>query len=268
MRLAIRHETLYRYTAPLTYTIQLLRLTPRLEPDQHTVFWQIATAGRCHAFSDAFGNQCHMLTITGSHDTVRIVAEGEVDIAPLDRGRLPDRGALSPLVFTCPTRLTARSEAVTAFAAAHLKGRDSRALLRLAEAICGAVAYQSGATAVTSTAADALQLGCGVCQDHAHLFIACCHAHDIPARYVSGYIDAGTTGHAESHAWADVWVEETDFTGWVSIDITHAKFSGELHCRLAVARDYDSAAPVSGVRRGGGDESLDVSVQVTPMFTQ
>ena len=87
-------------------------------------------------------------------------------------------------------------------------------------------------------------------------------------RYVSGYIDSGSTGHAESHAWVDVWVEELDFTGWVSIDVTHACFASDAHCRLAVARDYDSAAPVSGVRRGGGEESLDVSVKVVPLCAQ
>jgi transglutaminase-like putative cysteine protease len=268
MRLAIRHETLYRYTSPLTYTIQQLRLTPRVEPNQHTLFWTIDTAGRCNAFIDAFGNLCHMLTITGSHDRVRIVADGEVDVAPLDRGRLPEKGTLSPLIFTSTTRLIEPNQLVESFAARNLRGNDSIALLHLAEAICGAVSYQSGATGVTSTASDALQLGQGVCQDHAHLFIACCHTQNIPARYVSGYIDSGSSGRAESHAWADVWVEEKDFTGWVSIDITHAKFASDVHCRLAVARDYDSAAPVSGVRRGGGQESLDVSVHVTPMLSQ
>jgi transglutaminase-like putative cysteine protease len=265
MRLAIRHETVYRYTSPLTYTIQQLRLTPRIEPHQQTLFWNIATAGRCNAFNDAFNNICHMLTITGSHNLVRIVAEGEVDVGSLDRGRLPEKGSLSPLVFTGPTHLTEQNDLINAFAAQHLKGTDSSALMHLAEAIQGAVSYQSGATGVTSTAGDALQLGQGVCQDHAHLFISCCHSRGIPARYVSGYIDSGSTGRAESHAWADVWVEEKDFTGWVSIDITHAQFASDVHCRLAVARDYDSAAPVSGVRRGGGDESLDVSVHVTPL---
>lgn len=268
MRLAIRHETLYRYTAPLAYTIQQLRLTPRAEAHQQTVSWHIDTSGQRHAFTDAFGNLCHMLTISGSHDAVRIVVAGEVDVAQLDRGRLLEKGALSPLVFTVTTRLTDPTERIRAFTAQHLSGKRSSDLLQLAEAICGAVAYQSGATAVTSTASDALQLGQGVCQDHAHLFIACCHTRDIPARYVSGYIDSGNTGHAESHAWVDVWVEENDFTGWVSIDVTHAGFASDAHCRLAVARDYDSAAPVSGVRRGGGQESLDVSVNVTPMPPQ
>lgn len=266
MRLSIRHETVYRYTAPISYTIQQLRLSPRVEPQQRTLSWDIATSGRRHAFIDAYGNLSHMLTITGLHDEVRIVAEGTVEVTPLDRGRLTESGSLSPLVFTVPTRLASANEAVIAFAAAHLhRGARSSELLDLAEAIRSAVAYRSGATEVTSTAADALRLCQGVCQDHAHLFLACCHVHGIPARYVSGYIDPGSSAHAESHAWVDVWVEEVDFSGWLSIDVTHARFADVSHCRLAIGRDYESAAPVRGVRHGGGAESLSVSVAVLPL---
>ena len=243
MRLAIRHETLYRYTSPLTYTIQQLRLTPRIEAHQHTISWQLDTPGQRHPFTDAFGNLCHMLTITGHHDGVHIVVNGEVEVAPL-------------------------IEQILAFAAQHLRRNRAADLLQLAQAICSAVSYQSGSTVVTTTADDALQLGQGVCQDHAHLFIACCHTRNIPARYVSGYIDSGSTGYAESHAWVDVWVEDSTFTGWLSIDVTHAKFANDAHCRLAIARDYDSAAPVRGVRHGGGEESLDVRVNVTPLLSQ
>lgn len=261
--LSIRHETIYRYTAPLAYTIQQLRLTPRPDPHQHVQSWHIATSGQCHAFTDAFGNLSHTLTVTGKHHEVRIVVDGIVDVTALDRGRLPEHDVLSPLVFTVPTRLAEPLPPVAQFAAQHLAaGARSSELLALAEAVRGAVQYQSGATGVTTSASDALQLGRGVCQDHAHLFIACCHTQNIPVRYVSGYIHAGDTDHAESHAWVDAWVDEVDFSGWVSIDVTHAQFASDMHCRLAVGRDYDSAAPVRGVRHGGGAETLSVRVDV------
>ncbi|MGZ3240349.1 MAG: transglutaminase family protein [Burkholderiaceae bacterium] len=264
MILSIRHETVYRYTAPLTYTIQQLRLSPRIERHQRVRSWHIAASGKCHPFTDAFDNVSHMLTITERHEEVRIIVTGEVDVTSPDRGRLQEKSGLSPLVFTVPTRLTEPVGAVADFAAHHLPhGARSHQLLQLAETIRGAVAYQSGATAVTSTATDALLLGQGVCQDHAHLFIACCHTQNIPARYVSGYIDPGSSNHAESHAWVDVWVEETDYSGWISIDVTHARFENDSYCRLAVGRDYDSAAPVRGVRHGGGDESMSVRVNVS-----
>lgn len=265
MQLSIRHETVYRYSAPLTYTIQQLRLSPRKDAHQRVISWQLATQGRLHAFLDAFGNAGHMLTIVGVHDEVRIEASGIVNVAPLDRGRLADPGGISPLVFSVPTRLTQPDEALVAFARKNLGSTHSLALVGLAEAVRDTVVYQSGSTGVTTSAADALQLRTGVCQDHAHLFLACCHVHGIPARYVSGYIDAGDISHAESHAWVDVWVNERDFSGWVSIDVTHATFASDSHCRLAVGRDYDSAAPVRGVRHGGGAESLSVHVDVFPI---
>jgi len=104
-----------------------------------------------------------------------------------------------------------------------------------------------------------------VCQDHAHVFLACCHARGIPARYVSGYIDPGSTDHAASHAWVDAWAEDPDFTGWVSIDVTHARTMTESYCRLAIGRDYESAAPVRGMRRGGGDEAMHVDARIVPL---
>jgi transglutaminase-like putative cysteine protease len=116
---------------------------------------------------------------------------------------------------------------------------------------------------VDTPASDALDMGSGVCQDHAHIFLACCHAQGIPARYVSGYIDPGDNEHAASHAWVDAWAIDADYEGWVSLDVTHARLMTDAYCRLAVGRDYDAAAPVRGVRRGGGQETLAVHVKVT-----
>ncbi|MBK4734883.1 transglutaminase family protein [Noviherbaspirillum pedocola] len=263
MILTICHETHYRYTEPLSYAIQLLRLTPRREAHQQTLSWHIAAPGRCHATDDAYGNAMHVLTITGRHDESHLVAAGRVQLLPLDRGRLEDIGSLPPLVYSVATRLTVASEPVAEFATRHLRGRSTASMLALAEAIRDAVAYRSGATEVSTAAADALALGEGVCQDHAHLFLACCRAQGVPARYVSGYIDPGTSDHADSHAWVDAWVEDGDYSGWVSIDVTHACPQDLHYCRLAVARDYDSAAPVRGVRRGGGHETLRVDVSVS-----
>jgi transglutaminase-like putative cysteine protease len=265
MMLAIRHETIYRYTAPMSYTIQQLRLTPRSEAHQRIRDWRVTAPGSCHSYLDAYGNQSHILTVNGMHDEIRIVAAGRLDVDELDRGRLDGldgKDRLSPLVYTVTTRLTEADAGLADFARRNLDGTDSRAAMALAEAITGAVSYLTGATEVTTTAQDALKLGKGVCQDHAHLFLACCHVQGIPARYVSGYIDPGNSDHAESHAWVDVWVEDSDFTGWASIDVTHANFQNAQYCRLAIGRDYDSAAPVRGLRRGGGVESMEVHVSV------
>ncbi len=270
MKLSIRHQTIYRYAASQAYSIQQLHVTPRLEAQQSVLTWNLKAPGAIHAYTDAYGNRSHMLTLNEPHNTVAIVAEGLVLTTPLHDGRLQNTEPLSPLVFTVPTRLTTPTVDVKDYAAARLINvHDGRAttgaMLALAEAIHGSVAYTTGATSVDTTAHDAMLIGAGVCQDHAHLFRACCHAMGVPARYVSGYIDPGSSGHAASHAWVDAWVIDADFEGWISIDVTHARLMTDAYCRLAIGRDYHSAAPVRGSRRGAGEETMSVEALIVPV---
>ena len=262
MRLDIRHETAYRYTAPVHYSIQQLRLTPRAEPGQRVLSWRIDAPGRLQRFVDAYGNIAHTMVLTAQHDAIRVVVTGSIEVEAPSSGTTAAGGAqdLSPLVYTVATPLTQAEGPVRDFAVRHLR-RAARAedLLELAAAICGAVAYEPGVTEVTTTAAHALETGRGVCQDHAHLFIACCRAAGVPARYVSGYVDPGHDEPAASHAWAEAWIEGA---GWVDVDVTHRVIARGRYCRLAVGRDYLSAAPVRGTRIGGGGESLEVTVAV------
>lgn len=261
MRLGILHRTLYRYSAPVYYSIQQLRLTPRTEPHQRTLRWRLDAPAPLTPFTDAYGNLTHTLTLAGAHGDVTIEARGEVEVDALADGRLPEApGGLPPQSYLATTPLTEPDGAVVEFAHAHLKRPDAHGLLEFAHAVCGAVSYETGTTEVTSTAREALALGRGVCQDHAHLYVAACRVRGLPARYVSGYVHPGDAPHAASHAWADVWVDDA----WVSIDITHRSFASEHLCRLAVGRDYAGAGPVRGVRVGGGDESMDVRVNIRP----
>ena len=264
MRLAIQHQTTYRYRSLAHYSIQHLRLTPRDEPNQRVLSWHVNGPGRLERFVDAYGNVTHTLVLSRPHDVIDIVVSGTVDVSPLQEGRVAAQhgASLSPLVFSVPTALTTPEDTVRDFVERHLTAIDRpSAFLGLAEAISDAVEYETGATEVSSPAAQALALGRGVCQDHAHLFIACCRAMAVPARYVSGYVHPGEDPDPEaaSHAWADVWVADE---GWISIDISHPAYAGEQHCRLAIGRDYLSAAPVRGVRTGGGEEVLEVKVAV------
>jgi len=261
VRLDIRHETAYRYTAPVHYSIQQLRLTPRAEPLQRVLAWRIDAPGRLQRFVDAYGNIAHTMVLTAQHDAIRVVVTGSIEVdATASLPVAAGAQELSPLVYTVATPLTQAEGPVRDFASRHLR-RVARAedLLDLASAICGAVAYEPGVTEVTTTAAHALEAGRGVCQDHAHLFIACCRAAGVPARYVSGYVDPGHDEPAASHAWAEAWIEDA---GWVSVDVTHRTLTRGRYCRLAIGRDYLSAAPVRGMRIGGGGESLEVTVAV------
>lgn len=262
MRLSILHRTTYRYTSPVQHSIQQLRLTPRDEPHQRTLRWRVKTPGKPTAAPDAYGNLVHTLVLTQPHADVEIEARGEVEVDALAEGRLDEvSGGPPPLSYLASTTLTEPDEALRDFAHRWLKGASRRALLDFASELCAAIEYRAGTTEVTSTAAEALKLGRGVCQDHAHVFIAACRVRNLPARYVSGYVHPGDAPHAASHAWADVYLPDD---GWVSIDVTHRAFASEHLCRLAVGRDYVSASPIRGVRIGGGEESLDVRVNIRP----
>lgn len=266
MRLSIRHETVYTYTQPASYTIQLLRLSPPQTPGQRVLDWALETPGRRHRHVDAYGNVTHTLVVSLPHTRLRIAVRGTVEVTARPDGRVDEAGradeGLPREVFQVPTPLTVPDESIVAFGRAvlpHGLGGPQDAL-RLAAAIRDTVIYESGVTDVATPAAAALAHGRGVCQDHAHLALAVARLHGVPARYVSGYIHPGDTQHVASHAWVDLWFEGM---GWISLDITHAQFTADWHCRVAVGRDYASAGPVRGVRTGGGEESMDVKVLVT-----
>jgi len=263
MQLHIRHETRYEYEEPVSYSIQALKLTPRADPGQRVVTWRVLSPGDRLEQLDPYGNLTQFVTVETPHREMRIVAEGVADVDEDVNALPPETGGLSPLAYLAPTTLTRADAALRALAERHLGRHPATpaALFELVAAVRRAVAYEPGVTNVTHTAAEALDLGVGVCQDQAHVLVACCRAADVPARYVSGYFHSGESGEVASHAWADVWLGAEH--GWLSLDVTHAEQAGARHCRLAVGRDYLDAAPVRGVRRGGGQGTMAVTVRVT-----
>lgn len=260
MLLHIRHETLYRYERLVKYSVQRLHLTPRQDPSQRVLAWQIQAPGRRFEQLDAHNNVAHLLTIEEPHREIRIIVHGTVDSAETDQAQ--DEGPLSPLAYLAETTLTAPDDAIRALAR-QVPGADrapDALVANLCDAVCEAIRYRSGASDVGDSAATALSAGVGVCQDQAHVFIACARLLGIPARYVSGYIYTGDSHDVASHAWVDVWLGREQ--GWRSVDVTHRRAAVREYCRLAVGRDYLDAAPVRGVRQGGGAETMVASVQV------
>ena len=264
MALKIRHETVYRYAEPARQSVQNLKLTPRAEMRQRTLRWEMSAPGRRSEQIDAHGNIVHLLSIDEPHEEISIVVSGVVDVSSGAITR--ERGMLSPLVYLAPTSLTSADPALMSLGLDYLSVPASTPGLRerlesLAGGVCSAISYVPGATTVTDTAASALARGEGVCQDQAHVFLACCRAASVPARYVSGYLHTGDGREIASHAWIDAWLG--DDIGWLGLDVTHRRAVDDRYCRLAVGRDYLDAAPVRGVRRGGGGETLEVMVTVT-----
>jgi transglutaminase-like putative cysteine protease len=269
MMLDIIHETVYRYAVPASYSLQYLRLWPRADAGQHVLHWSLETPGRRWSQVDAFGNTVTIASLVEPHDEIRAVARGQVETQGR-RGLLRAHDtAVPPLAFTLATRLTAVAPSVESLAAAALGKRHGpelasrESLEALMQAVFERVAYVPGATDVHATAQEALEQGEGVCQDMAHVFLACCRARGISARYVSGYVLTDAK-HAASHAWVEGWLPRSrgGAGAWLGLDVTHNRLAGPELCRLAVGRDYADASPVRGMHVGGGGEELHVRVAV------
>jgi transglutaminase-like putative cysteine protease len=260
MEMHIRHVTRYQYERPVKYSVQSLHLTPRRDFSQRALTWSIASPGRRLEQVDAYGNISHLLTIEEPHREIQIVVHGVVETN--DVAIRLDEGTLSPLAYLSPTKLTAPDDDLRHFAQSTLQSiSDPRARASaLADAVVRQVRYKSGISDVQDPAAVAFKSGEGVCQDHAHVYIASARSVGMPARYVSGYLYTGDDSDAASHAWVDVWLGAE--IGWQSLDVTHQRPAVRTYCRLAVGRDYLDAAPVRGVRQGGGGEKMEANVLV------
>jgi len=114
MRLAIRHTTAYRYSQPIAYAIQTLRLTPRPYEGFNIISWRVRGDGKhgLPSFIDGYGNIVHCYTINRAHDHAAIIVEGDVETSASDgivRGAVE---SLPPLFYLRATRLTAIDEAI------------------------------------------------------------------------------------------------------------------------------------------------------------
>jgi transglutaminase-like putative cysteine protease len=262
MRVSILHTTSYSYGAVGSFAVQRLRLTPFDNNTQKVVTWEIVADGIGDAarYTDGFGNRVHLITHCKPYESLSITAAGEVDT--VDRngvvGNLHETA--SPRLFLRSTPRTESSPAIDALAD---EVRDRLALDRLhhlMEAIATRVVYDTDATHHETSAAEAFAAGQGVCQDHAHIFIAASRRLGIPARYVTGYLHVeGEQAAAAHHAWAEAYVPEL---GWVGFDPANHICPTERYVRLACGFDAASAAPITGARRGGGSEALKVDVIV------
>lgn len=266
MRIRIRHETVYRYAEPAKSAIQHLRLTPRNFDGQHVAQWRIDVDRDCRLrqSEDAYGNIVHRFTAEGPFSSISTMIEGDVttfDTAGVASGAVE---RFPQALYLRETPLTAPSAEIVDFARAAT-AREYGPLGRL-HALLGALyeslSFDTDATHAATTASEAFAHGKGVCQDFAHVFIACARALGLPSRYVSGYyLRSDADEQVAGHAWAEAYVANL---GWVGFDPAHGVCPGEQHVRLAVALDYLGAAPIRGARAGGAGETLEVKVRVAP----
>lgn len=262
MLISVLHTTRYSYGTEAGYAIQSLRLTPSEFAGQRVREWSVSVPGATlEACSrDGFGNTVHLATINGAHREIEICAKGRVEVEDRSGVVLGLRDPCPPRVYLRRTVRTESSPELEELAASVGVGSALERLHALSDSVQERVEYEVGATHAHTSAAEALADGRGVCQDHAHVFIACARHLSIPARYVTGYLVTGGEGCSEAHhAWVEAWVDDL---GWVAFDVANGLCPTERYVRLACGLDAEYAAPVRGARRGGDAEELDVQVLV------
>jgi transglutaminase-like putative cysteine protease len=262
MRLKISHRTEYSYDEPLQYGLQRLRLLPKGGPTQAVVSWDLKIEGAREEvrFADQFGNDTRLVSAEGAAHLVSVEANGIVETFDTAGITGPHQGFAPLWLYGRETELTKPGDGIEALAASIRTAGEVDRLHDLMGVIADRVAYTAGATDAATSAEQALALGNGVCQDHAHIFIAGARCLGFPARYVSGYLMMdGTVDQAASHAWAEAHVKAL---GWVAFDPANRISPDERYVRLAVGRDYRDATPVSGIRLGQATETLAVHITV------
>jgi len=291
MKYRVRHETVYHYGGNVAHSHQLLHLSPR-DCETQVCYSRVLTlepqpSGRREDL-DAFGNLATRLEYDLPHDHLEVLAEVGVEV-----GMRPDiaedaaqpweevRDALTysgrPLgaeyLDACRFRMESGyaklKQAFTDYGADCFLER--RPLLAGAQALMhkihGEFTYAPGSTTIRTSAVEAFAARRGVCQDFAHVMIACLRSRGLAARYVSGYLRtspppgsaSALLGSDASHAWVSVFCPPF---GWIDLDPTNDLRVGTDHIVIAWGRDFGDVSPLRGVIVGGGQHRLSVRVSV------
>ena len=231
--------------------------------------WTVAAEGAVFGagFTDGAGDAVNTMTVQGPVERIEVAGRGDGrDHGHRRRAARPPRDR-SRRGSTCSRRAaTEPNRALVELGDAALEGGEAERPLDRAHRLSARGGRRDRLRAgrhrrASTTAAEALELGRGVCQDMAHALIALAHAAGMPARYVTGYLLTGEDAEGEAaHAWAEIHV---DGLGWIGFDPANRCCPDERYIRLGSGRDAREAAPIRGVSRGGGGEAMDVSVVVS-----
>ncbi len=285
----ISHKTTYKYKYPVSLGNHVACLIPRSLP-HHRCAWSELRITPLPATEnervDYFGNRLTFFTIKEPHKELIVEARSEVILTQECRRwsavTVPWEEAAAAVPFDrTPLGLDAyqfvfespRIRPAIGFAdyarQSFTPGRPfGEALLHLTERIYREFRFDAKATNVRTTPEDVLKKKRGVCQDFAHLQIACLRSIQIPARYVSGYLrthpppgSPRLVGADVSHAWVSAYCSGA---GWLDVDPTNNVIPSNGHITLAWGRDYGDISPLRGLILGGRDHTLKVNVDMEP----
>jgi transglutaminase-like putative cysteine protease len=283
----ITHTTTYDYQSPVTVAHHLLRLAPRRMHRQlrlaHGLFLEPPAASSSN-HTDYFGNEFAFVIFEGAHRRLRVTARSRVAVGAAfipETAETPSwesvRGlcrrdlsvpVLEASEFTFASPLVPLDAPFADYARQSFPARRAilDAVLDLTARIHRDFRFDPTATTVATPLAQMFEQRRGVCQDFAHLQIACLRALGLPARYVSGYVETvpppgqpKLIGADASHAWLGFFCPGL---GWIDVDPTNNLLPSLQHVTLAWGRDYGDVSPIRGVLVGGDEHSLSVGVDV------
>jgi transglutaminase-like putative cysteine protease len=287
----VRQTTACVYASPVAHAHHVLRLTPINRTGQRVrvAALQIGPEPQHRREGeDFFGNRLTWIDIDEPHRTLtvklaaRVSVEAMIEPAPSTTPAweavreatfaASDIAPMSPAHFVFPSRMISLDPEIRDYAGESFPpGRPILdAAIELMNRLKSDIAYEVGATTVTTTPPMSFALRRGVCQDFAHIMISGLRGIGLPAMYVSGYLrttprpDADRLQGADAmHAWVLVYCGGE--LGWIGLDPTNAILASDAHIVLALGRDYTDVAPMDGVIVGSGGQRIDVAVSVTPV---
>ena len=281
-RLEIQHSSRYLYNGPVSRSVMRLCLKPLDDDKQRLLRFNVETnpPAPLSQETDSFGNSRHVLTLNSEHHSLKISSDSAVETSPTPTlpSSLPkdaweeirsSRNSFRLWSFTNPSAYARPSDALQAYMEEiDLRPGDDplESVLRLSDTIHRSFQFVPGSTSAISPIDHILKTRQGVCQDYAHVMIAIARLWGVPARYISGYLYAGSWKEVSvsyaSHAWVECLLPGLD---WVGFDPTNEGLAGERHVRLAVGLDYKDVSPTQGIIHGLAQSTLEVEVRVGPM---
>ncbi len=290
VRYRITHRTHYRYSESVAVCQNQLRMQPSTRPGLTCHKSDISVTPKPETVTehiDYFNNRVYSFAIETPHKELTAVAKSEVTVDPpkliSDESEIAweniarDKGNLRTFAqrfvdeFRFDSPRIQRDFAYADYAKQSFTPNRGivESTLDLTKRLNKDFLYDTTVTDVNTSTSEAFRLRAGVCQDFAHVQIACLRSIGLPSRYVSGYLrtvprqgEARKIGADESHAWLSVYCGEK--IGWLDCDPTNACLCGTDHIAICVGRDYGDVSPMRGVILGGGRTSLTVNVDVEP----
>ena len=270
MLLQVHHETKLSYTDAVSETVLEVRMAPPSDEDQTNLGYRLKVSPNAQvtSYRDGAGNRVDLFNLLVPYRELTIRATTIVRthrrsaierLAGIPWPDINDPVAIEALEYLAPSGLVNQSEMLDKFIAGLERptGLLTNGIFTLMDAVRLRLKYEKKVTTARTPVGEALELGRGVCQDFAHLFLGSARGLGLPARYVSGYVHG--PGELATHAWCQFWC---DAVGWVDVDPTRGLFVADDHVVIGVGRDFLDVPPNRGVWKGKADETISVAVQV------